>query len=179
MIAAGQTPISPITESSTFRMLEWLKANVEPEPQRSEPSQAQRNADAELQRVIAIYNDLSNRVLHEQKACKHPGVQQRAAALGMSISADLMARPAVVTVTGRELAPVAEARAATAKVGALVYDAQDRLAKLEAFSKLQNVDIDTIIFAIGSRLSAVEGQVEFLERQLETLTTKQQRKARS
>jgi hypothetical protein len=159
-------------------MEQWLRQ--QPEPQRSEPSQAERNADAELLRTLAVYNDLTKQVLESQRICKRPHVRQRAIALGLNVDDDgMMAPPPAVRVTGHGPAPVDEARASTVKVNAVIYRAQDQLARLEAVAKLEKVDLDTVIFALGSRIGALESRIEYLETQLEQLTTKQQRKAKT
>jgi hypothetical protein len=168
MIAAGQTPIHPISEPSLFRMLEYLKAN-EPRPERTEPSTAEKLADAELNRVLTIYDDLFKRVLDEQKSCKRPHIAQRAAALGLSIDDAMMAKPPVVTVTGRGPAAVPEARAATDRINGLIYHVRDQLTKLEGISKLQSVDLDTVIFALGSRIGALEDRLLATETELQQL----------
>jgi hypothetical protein len=168
MISAGQVPISPITEPSVYRLLEWLKAN-EPKPERSEQSGAMGLAREELGRVISIYNDLVKQILDQQRILGRATITERARSLGLTITDDLMKKPTILDFGPRDFETVEETRAVASKVNSGVYVLQDRLSRIQNITKLEQLDVYHIAFHLGARVSALEARLCAVETELQQL----------
>jgi hypothetical protein len=176
MIAAGQAPISPITENSVFRMNQWLAAQ-KPKHEYQPLSPAEKLAIEQLGIALKLHASLGTKILDEQRIAGRITVKDRAAALGLTLDAADMVKPTALHIGAADYHTVEETRRVAAQVNNLVFALQGQLSRIEAVSRLEKLDLDTVISAFASRIGALDSRLEFLEGQLEQFTTKRKVRA--
>jgi len=176
MIAAGQVPITPVLEISVHRMNQWLCANP-PKTEWQPPSPAEKIAIEQLGIALKLHAGLVTKILDEQRIAGRATIKERAAALGISLSEADMVKPTALRIGAADYHTVAETRAVTAQVNNLANALQSQLTRIEAVSRLEKLDIDTVIFALGSRIGALESRIDYLEQQLEQKPTPKRKAA--
>lgn len=177
MIAAGSTPISPITEEAVFRMNSWLSSQQSKQTWQP-PSRAQLLADGEVDRSLVNYDQAAKALVEELLRIQknNDRFKARARALGVSVDTDTLAMPASRRQMLFELfggdghaehvtaTTVPQARRAASDIMRQVQKLQDQTARVAEVAWLVDDKFDTerVIFAIGDRLTGIEERLKLI-----------------
>lgn len=198
MIEAGQTPINPISEETVFRMKEFLKAQPPRVPEPDSPSMAAATEAFSL--AVEAYERVRDGILADQKLLKRG--DKRVHAILHKVSDDMMAPPPParemllnLSITQSfdirymmprgwpipRFATVADGRRAASLVQLQVMNLEAISASLRDAFNFECIALPEqnrqLIFALASRLGALEDRTLALEQRNEELEQKLRERA--
>lgn len=186
----GGAAVVPMSEEACAAMQTWLqgqqaKAVYEP------PSPAMKLAEQEFEHALRQYDDAVARINKEQQTMRRsPAFKQRAKVLGIVVDDGLLAeilpreqmidaffansyRPKVGGHRGqRTFSSPGETRAAAQKVQAYVGGLHALYSRICDVSWLAETDVERMLFAVASRVGAIEDRVTTAEAELVELRKK-------
>jgi hypothetical protein len=193
MIEAGHQPIVPVDESSCYRMENFLQQNGPQKTTYQPPSPSMKLAEQEFEHALSQYDDAVVRIAKEQQALRRsPAFKQRAKALGIVVDdgllADMLPREHMIDAFfadsyrpkegghrgQRTFSSPGETRAAAQKVQAYVGGLHALYGRICDVSWLAESvpDVERMLFAVASRVGAIEDRVTAVKAAIEELRKK-------
>ena len=173
--ARGGTAVVPMSEEAVDVMQAWLDAQRPQQPASAAApmSHALSREIDNFDACLRAYDAEVAKVLAEIKILARHQVQNNCRALGITIGPELLAQPVDrwhlqfalfgETHAWKTFADVDAARRGAGRIMVEAHRLQDRLERIQQCTRFEKLDLDAVVFSVGSRLMAIEGRLDAVE----------------